>query len=398
MSPRSQTRGLLDSFQNSKALGALIFARIVYALNWMNLAAIFFLMQGELGSGVSGLGTVTAAFYLGIGILQIPGGLLAARYGPKKIVIVGIFLTSFSVLGTAEVTNIFALSVLRFSAGAGMAFVFAPGVVIVTRLLRGGRSGMGVGLFNSAFDVGGLFAFGWVAVAEAAGWRPSLLASGLLGVLTGVLTLVFLPKDDPSSDFKLGLGPLVRIVTDRKMALIGLGMLAYDVGNTVISGFMVLYLVNAQKVSGLTAALVTSLITVIPIFTALWAGRLYDTRPNHRLMMELGAFGSAVSLAFGAFPTLYTAVACAALGGVVTGLGYTFGFAGAKELNREGKEYDGLAISWVNSIHLTGSFVPTILFASVADSLGYTQAWLWSAALTLLLLVPVFFLPRTWRR
>jgi MFS family permease len=389
---------LLDSTQNSKALGALIFARIVYALNWTNLAAIFYLMQGDLGTDVTGLGTVNAAFYLGIGIFQIPGGLLAAKYGPKKTVVVGIFLTSFSVLGTAGVSNVFALSLLRFVVGAGMAFVFAPGVVIVTRLLRGGRSGMGVGLFNSAFDVGGLVAFGWVVVAEAMGWRPSLLTSGLLGLLTGALTLVFLPKDDPSSDFKLGLGPLARIMTDRRMALIGLGMLSYDVGNVIISGFMVLYLVNVQKVPGPTAALVASLITVIPIFTALWAGRLYDSRHNHRLMMELGTIGSALSLAFGAYPTFYAAIACAALGGVVTGLGYTFGFAGARELNTEGRDYEGLAISWVNSIHLTGSFIPPIFFASMASSLGYSQAWLWSAALTMVLFVPILLLPRTWRR
>jgi MFS family permease len=389
---------LLEPSQNRRALGVLIFARIVYALNWTNLAAIFYLMQSDLGTDVTGLGTVNAAFYLGIGILQIPGGLLAAKYGPKKTVVVGIFLTSFAVLGTAGVSNVLALSLLRFVVGAGMAFVFAPGVVIVTRLLRGGRSGMGVGLFNSAFDVGGLVAFGWVVVAEAMGWRPSLLTSGLLGVLTGVLTLFFLPKDDPSSDFKLGLGPLIRIVTDRRMALIGLGMLSYDVGNVTISGFMVLYLVNVQKVSGPTAALVASLITVIPIFTALWAGRLYDTRNNHRLMMELGVLGSALSLAFGAYPTLYAAIACAGLGGVVTGLGYTFGFAGARELNTEGKDYEGLAISWVNSIHLTGSFIPPVLFASIAASQGYPQAWLWSVVLTMVLFVPILLLPRTWRR
>ncbi len=390
---------MLDSAQNSRALGALIFARIIYALNWMNLAAIFYLMVGDVGAGVSGLGTVTAAFYLGIGILQIPGGLLSAKYGPKKTVVIGIFLMSFAVLGTAEVSDILALSVLRFIVGAGMAFVFAPGIVIVTRLLRGGKSGMGVGLFNSAFDAGGLVAiFGWVVVAEVTGWRLSLLTSGVLGLVTGVLALLLLPKDEVSSEFRLGLGPLVRIVTDRRMVLIGLGMLSYDVGNTVISGFMILYLVDVQKVSGPTAALVTSLITVIPIFTALWAGRLYDTRRNHRLMMELGAIGSAVSLVFGAFPTLYAAIACAGLGGIVTGLGYTFGFAGARELNEEGKEYDGLAISWVNSIHLTGSFVPTLFFASVADSLGYPQAWLWSAALTMALFVPILLLPRTWRR
>ena len=47
---------------------------------------------------MSGLGNVTAAFYLGIGLVQVPAGILAAKYGPKKVVVAGIFLTSFSVL------------------------------------------------------------------------------------------------------------------------------------------------------------------------------------------------------------------------------------------------------------------------------------------------------------
>ncbi len=390
---------MLGSFQNSRALGALIFARIIYALNWMNLAAIFYLMRGDVGADVSGLGSVTGAFYLGIGLVQIPGGLLAAKYGPKRVVVAGIFVTSLSVLGTAAVSTIPLLALLRFLVGAGMAFVFAPGVVLVTRLLRGGKSGMGVGLFNSAFDLGGLLAiFGWVVVAEATGWRLSLLVSGVLGLLTGVLTLIFLPRDEVAQEFKVGLGPLVRILKDRQLIQIGLGTIAFDLSNTIISSFMILYLVSDQGVSAYTASLITCLITVVPILTSLWSGRLYDSRPSHRLMTVAAALGSAGALAFGAYPSVYAAIACSALGGVVAGLGYTFAFAGARDLNREGKEYEGLAISWVNSLHLTGSFLPAIFFSYFVVQSGYAVAWLASAAFTLVFLVPILLTPKTWHR
>ena len=55
--------------EDPSAIGSLIFARIVYAINWLNVGAIFVLMSPDLGVGVAGLGTLTSAFYLGIGLM-----------------------------------------------------------------------------------------------------------------------------------------------------------------------------------------------------------------------------------------------------------------------------------------------------------------------------------------
>lgn len=390
---------MLDSVQDTRAMGSLIFARIIYAVNWLNIGAIFYLMSPDLRAGVSGLGSMTSAFYLGIGLLQVPGGLLAAKLGPKKVVVIGIFLTSFSVIGTSVSTSIGEIAVLRFLVGAGMAFVFAPGVVIVAGLLRGGKSGMGVGLFNSAYDLGGLVAiFGWIVVATFTGWRPSLALSGGLGVVTGALVLLFVPKDESDAGFQVKTKSLLAILKDRQLVLLGLGTLGFGIGNTVISGFMVYYLKNELSVEGTVAGLVTSMLTVVPIFTALWGGRIYDRVSRHRMVMMLALLGSAASLGLAVYPSLYAAAACAAVGGVVSGVGYTFAFAGARDLNISGREYDSLAISWVNSISLTGSFLPPVFFSFVAESFGYGQAWLWSAVLTLAFLIPILLMVGEWRR
>jgi len=390
---------LLDSVEDSKALWSMIFARIIYAVNWMNVGAIFFLMGPDVGAGVSGLGTLTAAFYLGIGIMQVPGGILVAKYGPKKVSVIGVFLASISALGTSVMTTIPEIAILRFLVGAGMAFVFAPGVVIVARLLRGGKSGVGVGLYNSAYDVGGALAlFGWVVVAEVTGWRLSLAISGGLGVLSGVLTLLLVPRDQANLVSSVGRGPLLTILRDRQLILVGLGMLGFDMSNSIVSGFMIYYLLSINAATATVAGLVASLVTIVPIFTSLWAGRIYDTIEKHRLTMALGVAGSATALVLGAYQSLFAAVGCSVLSGVVCGIGYTFGFAGARDLNRAGKEYEGLAIAWVNSIHLTGSVIPPILFSFVVERLGYSQGWLWSAAATLLFLGPVLLMIEHWRR
>jgi len=390
---------LLDSVQDSRALWSMIFARIIYALNWMNVGAIFFLMRPDLNAGVSGLGTISATFYLGIGIMQVPGGILVAKWGPKKVSVIGVFISSISALVTSALTTIPEVAILRFLVGAGMAFVFAPGVVIIARLLRGGKSGIGVGLYNSAYEVGGALAlFGWVVVAEATGWRLSLAISGGLGVLSGVLTLLLVPRDQANLVSNVSRGPLLTILRDKQLVMVGLGMLGFDMSNSIVSGFMIYYLLSINAATATVAGLVASLVTIMPIFTSLWAGRIYDTMKKHKLTMALGVVGSAVSLVFGAYPSLYAAVACSVLSGTVCGVGYTFGFAGARDLNRAGKEYEGLAIAWVNSIHLTGSVIPPILFSFVVERLGYTQAWLWSAVATLLFIGPILLMIGHWRR
>jgi len=390
---------LQASGRNSKALGSLIIARIIYAVNWLNFGAIFYLSSQEVGAGVSGLGNVTAAFYLGIGLVQVPAGILAAKYGPKKVVVAGIFLTSFSVLGTSVATTIPELEVLRFLVGSGMAFVFAPGVVMVTRLLRGGKSGMGVGLFNSAFDIGGIIAiFGWVVIATAIGWRPSLVLSGGLYLVTGVLVMLFVPSDDASAEFVIGKKSLYAVLLDKQIVLLGLGVLGFSIGNTLISGFMVFYLEKNLSVPGTIAALVTSIITFIPIFTSIWGGRVYDTVSRHRLLMIASMLVSAASLAIAGLGSIYAAAAAATLAGLVSGFGFTFAFAGARDFNKAGKEYESLAIAWVNSIQLTGEFFPPLFFSYVAEQFGYSQAWLWSAALTVAFIVPVLMMVEKWRR
>lgn len=388
-----------SSVQNPRATSSLIFARIVYAINWVNVGAIWYLMGPGLGEGVSGLGTVAATFYVGIGIMQLPGGLVAAKFGPKRVVVAGIFLTSLSVLATSAATSVAEVAALRFLVGWGMAFVFAPMVVMIAGLLRGGKSGMGVGMLNSAFEVGGLFGlFVWVVIASTTGWRPSLELSGFLGLLTGVLVALFVPDGRSAADFRVERAPLMSVVADRQLVLLGLGTLGIGIANNIISGFIIYYQEDALGIQATTAALVGALVFAVPIFVSLWGGRLFDVASKHRALMLASLLGGAAALAIGAYPSVYAAAACSVIGGIVTGVGYTFAFAGARDLNRAGKEYDSLAIAWVNSISLTGSFFPPLLFSYAVHGYGYQSAWIASSLIMLVFLVPIFLMVEEWRR
>lgn len=280
-----------------------------------------------------------------------------------------------------------------------MAFVFAPAVIIITRLMRGGKSGIGVGLLNSAFDVGGIFGlFGWVVVAALTGWRPSLALAGSLGVLTGILVAAYIPSEGEYAVAKVNAKSMREVILDRQLVLLGLGTVGFGFAYTIVSGFMTLYGVESLHASGTLAALATVPITSVPIFTALYGGRSFDSLSRHRGIMVICLVGAAASLAVVSYPSLVAAAVGSAVAGIVTGVGYTFAFAGARELNRAGKEYESLAVGWVNSISLTGSFVPPIVFSYLVETGGYQGAWLWTGALTIAFVVPIVLMVESWRR
>jgi len=384
---------MLAGRREKVAIVALVTARIVYATNWLNIGAIFKLMEGTLNVGIIGLGAVTSSFYLGLGLTQVPAGVLAARAGPKKVVVSGVLLYSFATLGVSASSQLPQVVLLRFLVGMGMALVFAPAVVLVARFFGGRRAGVGVGVFNSAYDAGGLLGlYVWIVIATVAGWQSSLLLSGVLGAVTGLLVLGLVPGDETSQEFRVRLPVLLRILKDGQLILLGVATLALTVGNVLISSFMVYYLNTSLGVPLTTAGLMAALIVVVPIATAIWGGRLYDRTRRPRLLILWSCGGMFAALLLAAVPIVAVAAAGTALGGVVSGIGFTIAFAWARDLNREEREYEGLAIAWVNGISLTGAFVPPAIFSLVEGAFGYPASWLTGAALCLAFTFPLVFL------
>jgi MFS family permease len=374
------------------AVVSLVAARIVYAINWLNIGALFYLMSSDLTTDISGLGALTSSFYLGVGLMQIPGGILAAIWGPKRTVTLGVFVSSLAALGTSISTSLPQAAIFRFIVGSGMALVFSPMVVLASRLL-GGRSGVGAGLVNSAFGVGGMLGlFGWILIATATGWRPSLILSGSLGLLSGLMTMILVPRDEKNDGFRFSGTKLKAVIRQRNLAVLGLGALGSNLGSVLISSFMVYYLQTSLGESGSLAGLVAAMVVFLPILTSLWGGRIYDRLKKPRRILVASGFGMVAALVACSIPTLWGASLGAVVGGAAVGPASTVAFAAAKDLSRVEKEYESLTIGWVNCISLTGSVWPPIVFSYLAGSSGYPAAWLAGSGLSFILLIPLIFL------
>jgi MFS family permease len=375
---------------NGVAVTSLVLNRIVYALNWYSVATVFSLIASEMKQNVSGLGVVTAAFYVGIGVFQVPGGLLAAKFGPRLTVVCGTTITSLAALLTGFVGNLTEIAVLRFFVGLGMAFVYAPAIILVTRFLREGSEGFGVGIYNSAYNVGGAIGLSGLAIlASAFGWRSSLVVGGSLGLVTAFLTAVCVPKDNIRPDFRIDFGRLKLILLDKWLIALSIAMLGLWVGNSIVSNFMAYYLENVSHLGVGEAGTIASLAVLSAIITGPLSGRIFDRFGNAKWLLlssaALMAFG--VSLAF--FRTVHAAMASCILVGLASGAGFTFGFASARKAHRLDPEYETLTVSWVNSISLFGDFIPPLVFSYFVIQFGYSFAWLSLAVISIPLIVPV---------
>lgn len=377
----------MRKFPNQRAVSSIIFSRIVYAVNWYNVAAIFVFIAGDFGQNVSGLGLVTASMYVGLAIFQIPGGIIAARVGPRKVAFYGMLISSVASFFTAFASEFSQLVLLRFLVGAGLALFFASGVTMIVKLFGRKSGGFGMGLFNGAFYTGaGLGIFAWSVLAELIGWRPSLATSGALGILWAFLLLAYVPKDELRDDFVVKLRDLRGVLSNKWLSILSLELFGFASGSILITTFTVFYLEESLKISPVFAGIVGSLTPLSAVFASPLMGMLYDRVRRARLLVLASGLGLAASLALMAVGNVYSAILVTIIVGVCTGCVFTVSYLSAREAQSASAEYETLAISWVNCLQMFAGFWSPIVFSNLVISFGYAISWLVASGCTLLLI------------
>jgi MFS family permease len=379
---------LVEDRENRVAVGTVLANRLFYSINWFSVPPIFYLIALDLHVGVSGLGLISSAFLVGIGLFQVPGALLSSRYGPRKICIVGMVLLSSSAALGGGVSSIDLLAILRFFSGMGMALFFPASIALMTSHSRAGRAGFVLGLNNATASLGGGIGLGvWALVGVALGWRLSLVLIGGLGLVSTLFLFLFVPRDPLPVDHRLALPDLRRILLDRWLLLIGALLLAYNIGNTLDATFVEVYLHDLGMSAGLAGA-VGSLVILSGLFTAPLAGHFHEKVSRVRPVLILSGLAIALGVSLASLGTPEAATASAVIVGLASGVGYTFAFGAAWNSYRVTSQR-AIALSWVNSIQLLFSFWSPYLFSFVVEGYGYPLAWLTGGIYTTIFIVPL---------
>ena len=406
----------------SLPVASIILARTIYAVNWFNISSIFYLILDDFRQDVSMLGLVTSGFLIGIGLFQIPAGILSAKYDAKFMIFFGTMLLSISSLLSGLSSELYQMVILRFLVGVGMAFFFGPSVILISKYLGKGSSGLGVGILNSAHSLGGIIGiFGWIIIAEALGWRTSLVISGTLGILSGLFLLYALQikyydrtsnlsshsfkekvfiffrffnlnreNRDQKAKFTINFDDLKSIMLNKHMIYVGLSLLGFQIAWNLVSTFIILFLKVELDIASSIAGLIGGSTMIVNVIFAPFIGRIYDklTRKNNfnndiLLLLICGIVISANIICLSLL-NIYLLIPSILIIGIFISGGFVIPYALARRIALEKlglPKYEILAVSFVNGLSLLGAFWVPFVFSIVVKSFGYSLAWLFGGTL-----------------
>lgn len=382
----------------TRATWALVALRIGYAYNWFDVGPALPSIGTTYGVGPAQWGLLAAAFLVGAGLLQVPAGFLARRYGARSVSLAGVGLLAVSAAACGAAPSFAVLFALRLVAGVGAALFFSPAIGLVASLYPAGRRGIPVGGFSSAFSAGAALGIvGSALLIPPIGWQLSLVVGG---AVLGVIALVSLFAV-PASVGAAPAAPPVRrswvpaALRYRGVWAIGLAFIGFE-GATFATGQFVVPWGEAVEGWSIVLAGAVGMMFVLPsVVGGPVGGRVAERHSNHRTQFLVVTLAGAGVLALLPWAGLVGAV----LIGTVFSFSYGFAYAVMYVLPHYWREVPReeipLAIGLFNSIQLAGGAGVSALFGAIVAARSYAVAWEVLVLLILATLVVIVLLPAT---
>lgn len=157
------------------------------ALNYVDRATLSVankLIQEELGISVAKMGWLLSAFLWAYAIAQLPVGGLIDRFGPRKVLGLGLFSWSVAQAAGGLVTGFGAFIVARVALGFGEAPLFPGGARVVRDWFNIRGRGFATGLCQSAGTLGNFIAVPLLTfLMLSLSWRWMFIIVGAFGVV-----------------------------------------------------------------------------------------------------------------------------------------------------------------------------------------------------------------------
>ncbi|MFN7989480.1 MAG: MFS transporter [Thermoanaerobaculia bacterium] len=281
----------------------------------VNVSVAGALMREELALDPVAMGRVFSAFLLGYALCQVPAGMLADRFGAKKVLAVAAFSWVVALAAMAVVPAAAALPLLlgfRLLLGIGEAPTFPAAAQAISRHIPPEARGRANGLVVAAIGLGSAIApplVGWVMVRF--GWRAAIAVSALpaLAVAVGWIAVKRMPPELQPHRAEEGAPPASedgRLASRSFVLLTASYTLQGYVGYIFVFWFY-LYLVDVRHFSLLKGALLSSLPWLLSIVSIPLGGAVSDAlvkrlgeARGRRVVPMTGLIGGSAFIAVGA--------------------------------------------------------------------------------------------------
>jgi MFS family permease len=326
-----------------------------------------------------GAGLLIAAFGAGAIFGGIPGGIAAARYGPKHAVVGGLVLLALASFAFALAGGAVTLGIARFVQGFSSTVTWAGALSWVSNAAPREQRGEVLGIAFGAAVAGAILGPMFGGIAELVGIRPAFSTLGVVAL--GLAALAFLGR---SADCEpVTAAGIRRAFGDRRF----LGGLWLNTLPAILFGTLVVLAPLTLDDAGWTTLAIAAVFLVtglVEVAISPIVGRASD-RVGRRLPIRVSLAASvvvAVALSASSEPLLIAVLVGAA--SLSYGSLYTPGMALASHRAESTGLAQGLAFGIVNSAWALGALIGPSLGGAVGELQSDAAAYLVGATLAAL--------------
>ena len=334
----------------AKRWAALVYVAllgVVFSANYTNHGPLISTLVREWGISLSVAGFLTTAIFITHGILQIPGGALADRFGAKNVGTIGLAIITVCNIGAGFADSVTYLLVCKFLCGIGTGCAFIGGLKYVPTFFHGKEIQGAQGVYGGSILLGsGFVIYGIPQILHAVGWRAVFFTTGgMAGVL--LLVWLFLAPATPSHQKSIKIH-WNDILGSRNIWLLAFAQLA-SFGTVISAGVWVnTLLTKSLAIAPKTAGMIGSTILLLGIVMRPLGGMILGRRIlTPKNLIILSCIGLAVGYwMVGQSMSLPMAVASIIIVGIMSGLPFAAIFNYARETCPTNP---GVAMGFVNT-------------------------------------------------
>jgi MFS family permease len=170
------------------AITLLVAGGVLNYIDRATLSVANKLIQDELHIPVAKMGLLLSAFLWAYAIAQLPVGALIDRYGPRKMLGLGLFFWSLAQAAGGFVNSFGLFVTARFALGIGEAPLFPGGARVVRDWFSIHRRGFATGICQSASSLGNFVAVPLLTyLMLTISWRWMFIIVGAAGILMAIV-------------------------------------------------------------------------------------------------------------------------------------------------------------------------------------------------------------------
>lgn len=343
-----------------------MFARLVVSPLIPRIMNEFQVTKGTIGLALSGM-------WFAYAMLQLPGGVLANRYGEKRLVLTGLAILTVSAIGVmmAQTFSLFVIALILVGAGPGLYF---PAATTIISDQFEAQPSQALGLHISGGDTAGLVApIAATYFAFSLGWRTSFIVPILIAVPVSVAVVLHIKPvsttaSHPKSSSLSRLPNLLREPSITSSILLA-GMLAFSF--QAIVSFFPTFLIEYHELDSEYANKLFSLMFLVWILGLPLFGRVAD-----RFSLDAVLSGILIMFSVGVSVLLFGPAEVVVGGVVLVGVGMSWGgIIGSRII-------DGLPIGdrsvgygLVRTIYLSIGAFGSVVTGFLASQIGWTTAY-----------------------